>query len=206
MSTLLLSTEPPGPPRKLAVSDLTRSSLTLTWKSPEFDGGSPITGYYVERLHGFSSRWTKVNQTPVKQTTLDVRDLVEFSEYQFRVLAENEAGVGPPSDSTDIVMAKDPYEKPGPITDLTVQEVTKAGALLSWKPPGDDGNSPITNYVVEVRAAGETSWTQVGEKVVRPRYEVRGLREGVETEVRVSAENKVGRGPPSDTVRAKYGE
>ena len=45
----LCVSEPPGPPRKLEVDEVGKSSCALTWKAPEFDGGSPITGYYVER-------------------------------------------------------------------------------------------------------------------------------------------------------------
>ncbi len=36
-----------------------------------------------------------------------------------------------------------------------------------------------------------------GEKVTRPTYTVKGVKQGVEYEFRVTAENKVGAGPPS---------
>ena len=55
-------TEPPGAPRKVAVDELTQRSCVLTWKAPEFDGGSPVTGYYVERRQGYTDRWIKVRQ------------------------------------------------------------------------------------------------------------------------------------------------
>ena len=55
-------TEPPGAPRKVAVDELTQRSCVLTWKAPEFDGGSPVTGYYVERRQGYTDRWIKVSQ------------------------------------------------------------------------------------------------------------------------------------------------
>ena len=52
--------EPPGPPRKLAVEDITDRSCRVTWKAPDFDGGSLITGYFVEKKQGYSDRWIKV--------------------------------------------------------------------------------------------------------------------------------------------------
>ena len=56
-------TEPPGPPRKLAVDDVTESSCRLSWKQPEFDGGADVTGYFVEKRQEFSDRWLKVTKT-----------------------------------------------------------------------------------------------------------------------------------------------
>ena len=46
----------------MAVDELTQRSCVLTWKAPEFDGGSPVTGYYVERRQGYTDRWIKVSQ------------------------------------------------------------------------------------------------------------------------------------------------
>jgi len=54
---------PPGAPRGLEVSDVTTRSCVLKWKAPEFDGGSPVTGYYVESSQrSYSTRWAKVGQ------------------------------------------------------------------------------------------------------------------------------------------------
>ena len=102
--------DPPGPPIDLKAEDISKTAATLTWKPPEFDGGSPIIGYYVERKSG--TRWIKVNKKPVKNCKLLVDDLVEKDKYEFRVCAENEAGVGEPCDTISFV-AKDPFDVPG---------------------------------------------------------------------------------------------
>ena len=83
--------------------------MTVTWTPPKSDGGSPITGYYVERKESTSTRWVKVNKQSVTETTLKVESLTEKSEYQFRVAAENKAGVGPASEPSDMYLAKPPY-------------------------------------------------------------------------------------------------
>jgi len=36
-----------------------------------------------------------------------------------------------------------------PVGPLEVSDVTPETCSLSWKPPLDDGGSPITNYIVE---------------------------------------------------------
>ena len=59
----------------------------------------------------------------VQQTRLDVRDLVEYNEYRFRVIAENEAGLGKPSDSTGKIVPSSPYSKPSKPRDLEVKVI-----------------------------------------------------------------------------------
>ena len=57
----LLSAEP-GVPVDLTVKNLDRRGLTLSWQAPLSDGGSPITGYIIEKARGTSARWIKVCQ------------------------------------------------------------------------------------------------------------------------------------------------
>ena len=83
--------------------------MTVTWTKPYSDGGSPILGYWVERKEVTGLRWTKVNRELVKELTIVATGLTERSEYQFRVSAENKAGVGPASEPSDVKMAKLPY-------------------------------------------------------------------------------------------------
>ncbi len=42
-----------------------------------------------------------------------LQDLIETSEYTFRVYAENAAGAGKPSEPLGPIVAKDPFDKPG---------------------------------------------------------------------------------------------
>ena len=99
----------PGPPVDVDVSEVTKDSAVVTWKTPESDGGSPITGYVVERSLAASARWLRVNKQPVTELKLKVEELVEDNEYMFRVLAENKVGPGEPSQPSKPVMARDPW-------------------------------------------------------------------------------------------------
>ena len=56
-------------------------------------------------------RWSKVTRTPIVGTKLGVDDLIEGEEYEFRVLAVNEAGTGKPSLGSGPIKIKDPYGK-----------------------------------------------------------------------------------------------
>ena len=76
-----------------------------------------------------------MNRQVVKQTRLEIKDLVETNAYEFRVVAENDAGLGKYSDSTGIFVAKDPFDKPGKPGMPTVEEVRKEGVTISWTAP-----------------------------------------------------------------------
>ena len=68
---------------------------------------------------------------------------------------------------------------------------------LSWLPPMDDGGSPITRYVIELREQGSRDWNTLIElpKSVNE-FVVKDLVEGEEYNFRISAENSVGQGKP----------
>ena len=206
--TAKLPFDPPGPPRNVRISDLTASSCTLHWEKPGFDGGSAIHGYYIEKSSGYSSRWVKVNREPITNLQKAFKDLVEGSEYEYRVLAENDAGISKPSETTGVFKAKDPFDVPGQPGTPEVTKITKDTASLTWTAPQSDGGSEITNYIVEVREVGDKKWKRANktDKVKGLKYDVSNLREGTEYEFRVTAENKAGEGKPSGSSRTvKYG-
>ena len=85
--------------------------MTLTWEAPEEDGGTPITGYIIERRQTSSARWMTVTKEAVTELTHTVEDLIEDNEYEFRISAVNKVGQGPPSSPTAPAKAKDPWGK-----------------------------------------------------------------------------------------------
>ena len=93
------------------VSNIAGDSMTLTWSPPKTDGGSPITGYVVERREPGRTGWTVVNRAPVTSLTYTVPNLRDGADYEFRVTAENKAGLGKPSSVTRPFTAKSPYSK-----------------------------------------------------------------------------------------------
>ena len=105
------STDPPGAPKMPKVSDVDATEMTVTWSPPESDGGSPVTGYIIEKKVKTATRWSKVNKEPVPETTLRVQELIQGEKYMFRVAAVNNAGQGPFSEMSKPVVAKPPYGK-----------------------------------------------------------------------------------------------
>lgn len=71
-------------------------------------------GYVVEMLpvRGARSEWRPVNAlNPSKGTDYTVTGLPEGAEYEFRVTAVNDAGLGKPSKSTGVHKVRDPVCK-----------------------------------------------------------------------------------------------
>jgi titin len=91
---------------------VTKEFITLKWLPPENDGGNAVFNYVVEMRVAGSTTWLKASQNvKVPETSFTVKDLIEGTNYEFRVSAENKAGVGSPSPSSGPVCAKEPISE-----------------------------------------------------------------------------------------------
>lgn len=80
---------------------LSEKPLPLSWTAPDDDGGCKIGNYVVEYFRQGWNVWLKAITTRQLSTTLN--DLIEGSEYKFRVKAENPYGLSDPSSESDTV-------------------------------------------------------------------------------------------------------
>jgi len=97
----------PGKPGAPDVKEATKTSATLTWKPPTDNGGSDITNYVVEFRADGAFKWKRATEALVAGTTHVVKGLDENIKYEFRVSAENKAGVGPASEASMPVRLED---------------------------------------------------------------------------------------------------
>ena len=190
---------PPGSPHVEDVSHFAHDGMTITWSAPESDGGSEVTNYIIEKKDRTGIRWTRCNRQKVTDLSFRVTGLTTDHEYEFRVAAENVAGVGVPSMPTSSYKACDPKYKPGAPVYVNVIDSTKTSITVSWGKPLSDGGSAIQGYIVEVCKAEEEEWTMVtpptGLRVNK--YEISKLTEGQEYKIQVCALNKLGVGEPT---------
>lgn len=90
------------------VREVYATNALVLWNRPR-DGGKPITNYILEKRELGAKRWSRVTRDPLYPATqYRVQDLVEGCEYEFRVTAENEIGIGDPSEPSKPILAKDP--------------------------------------------------------------------------------------------------
>ena len=101
--------DPPFAPRKLQVVEYNIDYVILSWEEPEFDGGSPINNYFVEKRDALMNIWSQAGKTEKDTRRLKVVNLYEGQSYYFRVCAENQCGRGPFVETLKPVTAKLPY-------------------------------------------------------------------------------------------------
>ena len=83
----------PSPPvGPVEFSDIQKTSVVITWKPSENDGGSPITGYYIEMREAPKSSWQRVATVSPDITSYCVQNVKEKKDYFFKIYAENLVG------------------------------------------------------------------------------------------------------------------
>ncbi|XP_012166068.3 titin [Bombus terrestris] len=104
-SFLVTVTDRPARPGKATVTMTLGRSVTLSWTEPEDDGGCKIGTYIVEYYRVGWDVWLKAITS--RQTKATLSELIEGSEYKFRVKAENPYGVSEPSEESDVIFIPD---------------------------------------------------------------------------------------------------
>uniref|UniRef100_A0A8C2ZMA2 Titin n=1 Tax=Cyclopterus lumpus TaxID=8103 RepID=A0A8C2ZMA2_CYCLU len=186
---------PPGLPEAVIV---TRHSVKLKWTAPEYNGGSLITGYVVEKRDLPEGKWMKASFANVIEHEFTVTGLTEHSKYDFRVIARNAAGaVSKPSESTGSITAMDEIDPPKCETDPMYNQTIKC--YLHWNHPSHDGGASISHYIIEKRETSRLSWTMIEPKIQAISYKITKLLPGNEYIFRVTAVNKYGVGEPLES-------
>lgn len=99
-------TKPTGP---IVIKEIFRTSLTLEWKPPRQDVGSKLTGYIIERRDAKRTLWMKLDTLSADITSYCAQNLLEGTEYYFRISGENKLGVGEALEMDKSVIPKSPF-------------------------------------------------------------------------------------------------
>uniref|UniRef100_A0A8C3S4Y5 Titin n=1 Tax=Chelydra serpentina TaxID=8475 RepID=A0A8C3S4Y5_CHESE len=190
----------PLPPNAPEVSSITKDSMIVVWERPVSDGGSEILGYVLEKRDKEGIRWTRCNKRLVTELRYRVTGLIENHDYEYRVSAENAAGLSEPSLPSTYYKACDPIYKPGPPNNPKAIDVTRSSVFLSWGKPIYDGGSEIQGYIVEKCDVSVGDWTICTPPtgIKKTNMEVENLLEKHEYKFRICAVNKAGVGEHAD--------
>jgi hypothetical protein len=106
--------QPSGP---LNITNITRSTVDLSWTPSSTINDIPITNYFVEKFR--DGIWIKVARLPPTSTSLKVFNLIENKETLFRVSAENRFGISEPLQSIHVKPNRSLEKKPATNLDST---------------------------------------------------------------------------------------
>ncbi|WP_167286385.1 fibronectin type III domain-containing protein [Paraflavitalea devenefica] len=124
-------TQAPTAPADLTATNLTQTSLTLSWTAATDNVG--VTGYDV--YQGI----VKINSTPVTATFYDISGLTTSTTYTFYVQAIDAAGNTSDSGSLTVTTAGRPdTEAPTTPANLAASAVTQSSVTLSWDTATDN--------------------------------------------------------------------
>ena len=101
----------PDAPKNLECVEISAGAVALEWVPPRHDGGAPIRGYTVERRQGYSSRFIPISKVLVLDTYYRDTSVYEGQEYEYRIVAENEAGQSEASRPVGPIAARQPFSK-----------------------------------------------------------------------------------------------
>lgn len=111
LSSLTFFIAVPEAPSAVDVSDILSSSANISWSPPQSDGGTPVIGYFVERSTSSSDRWVRQNREPISELIYHQDNLMEGTEYLYRVVAVNKRGESSPSLPCQPFTAKNPFSE-----------------------------------------------------------------------------------------------
>ncbi|KRF85408.1 twitchin isoform X27 [Drosophila virilis] len=172
--------------------------IKMKWKRPPDDGGCEITGYALERMDEETGRWIPSGEVGPDETSFDFKGLTPNKKYKFRVKAINKEGESEPLETTDAILAKNPYDPPSPPSQPVIDDYDNKSVSLKWKRPPSDGGRPVTHYVVEFKDKFSPTWSEVAKtEDPTPECKVEGLKEKMVYQFRVRAVNKAGPSEPS---------
>lgn len=133
-------------------------SVLLNWSAPRIDGGNAVNDYAIQYSTNGGATGSLYPRTPSSATQATVNGLVNGIEYQFRLAAVNEVGVGAYSAPSAAVVPVAPVSRPGAPTALNAR-TGNGQVTLTWSEPTSNGNSVITAYEVSYSSDGRGTWS-----------------------------------------------
>lgn len=119
--------------------ETTATSVTLTWES----GNSEPVSYFLVQYREKQSANGFQEVDGVASTRYSIGGLSPFFEYEFRVLAVNNVGRGPPS---NIVETRTGEQAPSsPPLQIQARLLSSTTILVQWEPP-EEPNGQILGY------------------------------------------------------------
>ncbi|MBU6143886.1 MAG: fibronectin type III domain-containing protein [Acidobacteria bacterium] len=157
--------------------------LTVNWRAPSSNGGSPVTTYTATAMPG-AATCTAV----APATNCTILGLSNGSVYSVTVIATNPAGDSVPSSSVN----SSPVTIPGKPT-ISAVEPGNNSMLVRWRAPSSTGGATVSTYTVTASPGGNSCSTTGAVLFCT----ITGLDNGTTYAFTVTATNSAGTGSAS---------
>ncbi|XP_041942554.1 receptor-type tyrosine-protein phosphatase S-like isoform X16 [Alosa sapidissima] len=186
----------PKAPGTLMVTERTATSITLTW-----DSGNPEpVSYYLILYRPKSSEDPFKEIDGVATTRYSVGGLSPYSDYQFKVVAVNNIGRGPPGQTVEARTAEQaPSSAPRKVRGRMLSATT---AIIHWEEP-EEANGQVVGYRVYYTMEPSQHVNQWEKEIIRGAnfITIQSLTPNRTYYIRVLAFTSVGDGPLSNDLQ-----
>jgi len=197
----------PSAPQSLAVT-VGDSQASVSWAAPADNGGTAVSGYYVQYATNAGFTTGVSSLISVTGTSTTVTGLTNGTPYWFRVGARNQV-TNAVSSTTSSAYVTTPISytpastsPPGLPTGLTLAQQTPQnpiGVLVSWTAPS--GGATPTGYIINYSPNSDFSGSfSVRLPSTMTSFELNGLDESEQYYIRVLAFNANGNGSYTTTA------
>ena len=198
----------PNSPTSLTATDISPTSIKLTWTQPASNNGPPVIGYKIEFRIESGTFTTLVANTGNTVTTYTNSTLSTNTKYTFKISAINSVGPSFPSNeasATPKTTSSTPTSNiaPTPPRTLKAEPGGPTRIILSWKEPAPNNSPNVTGYKIEFKTSG--NYTQLATTGIVTSFVHDNLKEGTLYTYQVYAINSAGTSLPSNVIATKPG-
>ncbi|XP_028812832.1 myosin-binding protein C, cardiac-type isoform X2 [Denticeps clupeoides] len=201
---------PSSEPIALCVDDISDTTISLKWRTPERLGSANLDGYSVEYCKEGSDEWVSAFEGLTERTSVVIRDLPTGEKMQFRVRAHNMAGPSAPTCLAQPVTIREIMQRPkiwlprnlrqtlikrvGETVNLVIPFQGKPRPKVTWTREGE----PVDPKQVNVRNSDTDTilFIRRTERKDSGKYEVQVQIENMEDQASISIQIVDLPGPP----------
>ena len=175
--------------------------LAAYWTGSGNNGGSPISGQFVEWSTDGGATWSRTGMLAASTRSVPLSGLIGGSPHMVRVRAVNSVGESDPSNvMTAVPLRVTPPSEP---RYLTVSLRSPTLAQLAWTSPLNTNGSPVVSYDIHASTDGGVTWVRAGTTPASLRSFYAAVVPNNDYLFAVTANNAVGASAKSGTVVAK---
>ncbi|KAM3621641.1 uncharacterized protein V6R79_013960 [Siganus canaliculatus] len=164
-----------------------RVGQNAAFKMPFPPQDSLVVSWFKDGTELKDSGGVKIVREP-NHSRLLLRDCLRTDAGEIKIRLQNPFGAA--EATSQLIVLDRPGPPEGPVE---TTETTSTLIEIAWKPPKDDGGSPVTNYIIERQQAGQSLWTKLGDvSADKTSFRDRNVSHGKKYNYRIYAENPEG--------------